>query len=84
MLIFWSLIFIVSLVRLVKGADWFVESAEKIGLALKISSFIIGVTIVALGTSFPELASSLAAVLKDATEIVVANILKTADSALPA
>ena len=51
MLIFWSLIFIVSLVRLVKGADWFVESAEKIGLALKISSFIIGVTIVALGTS---------------------------------
>jgi cation:H+ antiporter len=75
MLIFWIFIFIVSLAALVKGADWFVGSAEKIGLALKLSPFIIGVTIVALGTSFPELASSLAAVFKDSTEIVVANVI---------
>jgi len=73
--IFWILIFIFSLALLVKSADWFVESAEKIGLAFKISPFIIGVTIVAIGTSFPELASSLAAVFKEATEIVVANAL---------
>ena len=77
----WILIFIGSLAALVKGADWFVGSAEKIGLALKISPFIIGVTIIALGTSFPELASSLAAVLKegppgiDPTEIVTANVI---------
>ena len=73
MLIFWILIFILSLAILVKSADWFVESSEKIGLALKISPFIIGVTIVAIGTSFPELASSIAATLKGATEIVAAN-----------
>jgi len=73
MLILWILIFILSLAILVKSADWFVESAEKIGLALKISPFIIGVTIVAIGTSFPELASSVAATLKGATEIVAAN-----------
>lgn len=73
MLILWILIFILSLAILVKSADWFVESAEKIGLALKISPFIIGMTIVAIGTSFPELASSIAATLKGATEIVAAN-----------
>ena len=69
MLIFWGLVFIVSLALLVKGADWLVESSEKIGKALKISPFIIGVTIVALGTSLPELVSSLAAVFKDASEM---------------
>ena len=73
MLILWILIFILSLAILVKSADWFVESSEKIGLALKISPFIIGMTIVAIGTSFPELASSIAATLKGATEIVAAN-----------
>lgn len=75
MLIFWILIFILSLVLLVKSADWVVENSEKIGLALKISPFIIGVTIVAVGTSFPELASSVAAVFKGATEIVAANVI---------
>ena len=75
MVIFWIIIFILSLALLVKSADWFVESSEKIGLALKISPFIIGVTIVAIGTSFPELASSIAAVFKGATEIVAANAL---------
>lgn len=75
MLILWGLVFIGSLALLIKGADWFVESAEKIGLALKVSPFIIGVTIVAIGTSFPELASSLAAVFKGASEIVVANVI---------
>lgn len=75
LLTIWILVFIVSLALLVKGADWFVENAERIGLALKISPFIIGVTIIALGTSFPELASSMAAVLKDTTEIVTANVI---------
>ena len=75
LLLLWIIVFIASLTLLVKSADWFVESAEKIGLALKISPFVIGVTIVAIGTSFPELASSLVAVFKGATEIVVANAL---------
>ena len=75
MIIIWILIFIISLAVLVKSADWFVESAEKIGLAFKISPFIVGVTIVALGTSFPELASTIIATLKGVTEIVTANAL---------
>ncbi len=74
-IILWSLVFIISLVLLVKGADWFVENSEKIGLALKVSPFIIGITIVGLGTSLPELASCLAAVFKGSTEIVVANVV---------
>lgn len=63
----------VSLVVLVKGADWLLQSAERIGLALGLSPFIVGVVIVGAGTSFPELISSMAAVLKDASEIVAAN-----------
>ena len=72
-LIFWIIIFIVSLIFLVKGADWFVESSEKLGLIIGLSPFIVGVTIVALGTSLPELITAIFAVLKDATEIVTAN-----------
>jgi cation:H+ antiporter len=75
MLIFWILIFIFSLALLIKSADWLVESSEKIALALKISPFIIGVTIVGIGTSLPELASSLAATLKGETEVVAANVI---------
>jgi len=74
-IIFWIFVFIASLAVLVKSADWLVESAEKIGLALKISPFIIGVTIVAIGTSLPELASSLSAVLKGVSEVVPANVI---------
>ena len=74
-IIFWIFVFIASLALLVKSADWLVESAEKIGLVLKISPFIIGVTIVAIGTSLPELASSLSAVLKGVSEVVPANVI---------
>ncbi len=74
-LIFWSIVFVVSLFSLIKGADWLVENSEKIALALKISPFIIGVTIVALGTSLPELASSVLAVVKGASEMVTANVV---------
>jgi len=75
MVIFWILIFILSLALLVKSADWLVESSEKVAISLKISPFIIGVTIVAIGTSFPEMASSITAVLKGAGEIVTANVI---------
>jgi cation:H+ antiporter len=71
MLFLWILIFVLSLALLVKSADWLVSSSEKIALAFKISPFIIGVTLVALGTSFPELATSLIATFKGNTEVVV-------------
>lgn len=70
MLAIWILIFIGSLALLVKSADWLVESSEKIGLFLKMSPFIIGVSIVAIGTSFPELAATITAAIKGNTEFV--------------
>lgn len=73
MLLFWLVVFMVSLTLVVKSADWLLESAEKIGLKIGLSPFIIGVTIVAFGTSFPELITSLFAVFDGVTEIVTAN-----------
>ena len=75
MVIFWIIVFIVSLGVLVKGADWLIASAEKIGLALGLSPFIVGVTIVGVGTSFPELISSFAAVFKGVPDVVAANAI---------
>lgn len=68
-------IFIVSLFALLKASDFFVEAAEKIGLSLGIPPFIIGVTIVAFGTSLPELASSIEAVLMNDSKIVIGNVV---------
>lgn len=68
-------LFVLSLGVLLKGSDWFVAAAEKIGLSFGISPFIIGVTIVAFGTSLPELASSLAAVFAGESEIVIGNVV---------
>ncbi len=75
MIIFWVVVFIVSLGVLVKGSDWLIASAEKIGLALGLSPFIVGVTIVGVGTSFPELISSFVAVFKDVPDVVAANAI---------
>ncbi len=72
---FWILIFIVSLALLIKGSNYFIDSAEKIGVFFKIPTFIVGVTIIAFGTSLPELISSIFAVLKDSSEIVVGNVI---------
>ena len=69
------LILIVSLAVLIKGSDWFIDSAEKIGLSFGISPFIIGVSIVAFGTSLPELASCIASVVGGESEIVTGVVI---------
>lgn len=74
-LLLWLLIFVVSLLGLAKASDWFIEAAERISLSLKIPSFVIGITIVALGTSLPELVSSIIAVVDQHSEIVVSNVV---------
>ena len=71
----WIVIFVVSLIVLIKSSDFFIDIAEKIGSSLGIPPMVIGVTIVALGTSLPELASSIASILKDSSEIVVSNVM---------
>ena len=68
-------LFVISLTVLLKASDWFIESAEEIGLSLGISSFIIGLTIVAFGTSLPELAAGIASVLEGESEIVVSTVV---------
>ena len=67
------LLTVVCLAILLYASDIFIDAAEKIGLALGISPFIIGVTIVAFGTSLPELAASIASVFSGTSEIVVGN-----------
>lgn len=62
-----------SITVLLISSDKFVDSAEKVGLAMGIPSFIIGVTIVAFGTSLPELATSIASVFAGSSEIVIGN-----------
>jgi cation:H+ antiporter len=74
-LILWLAVFLISLFILIKSADFFTDSAEEIGKFFGMPHFIIGVTIVAVGTSLPELISSIFAVLKDSSEIVVGNVI---------
>ena len=73
--LWWLMVFVCSLVVLLKASDFFIDAAEKISLFLGVPPFIIGVTIVALGTSLPELVSSIIAVMNDASEIVVSNVV---------
>ncbi len=69
------LIFIVSMTALIYGADFIIEESEKIALHYNISPFVIGATLVALGTSLPEMAVSMSASLKGSGDIAVANVI---------
>ena len=62
-------------VLLVKGADWFVEGASKVAEKFGIPQLVIGLTIVAIGTSLPEAAVSVSAALKGSAEITIGNIV---------
>lgn len=74
-IVLWLAVFLISLFVLIKSADFFTNSAVTIGKSFGMPHFIIGVTIVAIGTSLPELVSSIFAVLKDSSEIVVGNVI---------
>ena len=69
------LIFVGGLLLLVKGADLFVRSSSWIAEKFGVSEFIIGLTLVSIGTSVPELASSLTASFEHASGIVIGNVL---------
>ena len=60
---------------LVKGADWFVDGASGIATKLRIPQLVIGLTIVAMGTSAPEAAVSISAALKGNADITIGNIV---------
>ena len=60
---------------LIKGADWFVEGASGIADRFGIPQLVIGLTVVAMGTSAPEAAVSIAAALKGTADITVGNVV---------
>jgi cation:H+ antiporter len=60
---------------LVKGADWLVEGASSIAKRFKVSDLMIGLTIVALGTSLPELVVNVIASAEGATDLAIGNII---------
>jgi len=68
-------IFVISMAALIYGADFIIEQSEKIALHYNISSFVIGATLIALGTSLPEMAVSMSASIKGSADIAVANVI---------
>ncbi|MDD3253501.1 MAG: calcium/sodium antiporter [Lachnospiraceae bacterium] len=66
---------IAGFILLIKGADYFVEASSSVAKVLRVPSIIIGLTIVAFGTSAPELAVSTAASLAGNNEIAVGNVI---------
>lgn len=69
------LILVAGFVALVKGADIFVDGSSALAKIFKVPGVIIGLTVVALGTSLPELAVSTTAALQGANEIALSNVI---------
>ena len=70
-----DLFLILGFLLLMKGADFFVDGASSIAKQLRIPSLVIGLTIVAFGTSAPELAVSVSAALKGSNDIAIGNVV---------
>ena len=70
-----TIILIVGFIILIKGADIFVDGASGIASNLKVSKMLIGLTIVAFGTSAPEFAVSIKSLLSNSGDIVLGNVI---------
>jgi len=66
---------VVGLTMLVLGANWLVEAAVAVARAFGVSDLVIGLTIVAVGTSMPEIATSIIAALRGQRDIAVGNVV---------
>lgn len=69
------ILLVIGLVLLIKGADWFVDGCSNVAKSLGIPSLIIGLTIVAFGTSAPEAAVSVTASLEGMNDIALGNVV---------
>ena len=69
------LLFVVGFVLLIKGADWLVAGSATIAKKNNVSNLVVGLTIVSMGTSMPELIVNVLASSKDASQIAIGNIL---------
>ncbi len=74
-LLFQFVLLVIGFIMLIKGADWFVEGASKVAGKFGIPQIVIGLTIVAMGTSAPEAAVSITAALKGSAEITIGNVV---------
>lgn len=75
MMILQVFLLLVGFLLLVKGADWFVEGAASIAKKMGIPQLIVGLTIVAMGTSMPEAAVSITAAINNNAGITVGNVV---------
>lgn len=75
MLLLYALLLIIGFIALIKGAGWFVDGSSALARNFKVPGLIIGLTIVALGTSAPELAVSVSAALQGSNEIALSNVV---------
>ena len=73
----WLIVFAASLWVLIKSADYFTDYAEELGKILKLPNFIVGVLIVAVGTSLPEFATSVFGVSQGEVEFLASNVMGT-------
>lgn len=69
------LLLVAGFVLLIKGADFFVEGSSSVAKRFHVPAFIIGLTVVAMGTSLPETAVSVAAAIADNNELAVSNVV---------
>ena len=69
------LIFLVAMSALIYGADFVIKESERIALHFNISHFVIGATLVAFGTSLPEMAASMVAASHGKSDMAVANVV---------
>lgn len=68
-------IFLIAMAALVFGADFIIKESERIALHFNISHFVIGATLVAFGTSLPEMAASMMASAQGKSDMAVANVV---------
>ncbi len=69
------IIFIVAMAALVYGADFIIKESERIALHFNISHFVIGATLIAFGTSLPEMAASMMASAQNKSDMAIANVI---------
>ena len=69
------LLLVIGFALLIWGADFFVDGASKVAERMKIPQIVIGLTIVAFGTSAPEAAVSISAGLKGSADLAVSNVV---------
>lgn len=67
--------FVVGLLLIIKGADWLTDGASDIARRFNVSSLVIGLTIVAFGTSTPELVVSVISAVKGQTDLAIGNVV---------